>query len=40
VVVAIPTTFPAPTTVTGTYTTPTRSGYNVYQFTGSGSITY
>jgi hypothetical protein len=39
VIIAYPTAFPAATSVTGTYSTPSRSGYRVYQFTGSGSIT-
>ena len=38
VVIAYPDTYAAPNIITGTYTTPTRSGYRVYQFTGSGSI--
>lgn len=40
VIIAYPDTYPAPTAITGTYTTPTRSGYRVYRFTGSGSITF
>lgn len=39
VIIAYPNTYAAPTSITGTYTTPTRTGYRVYQFTGSGSIT-
>ena len=39
IVISYPNTFPA-ATVTGTYDTPTRSGYRVYRFTaGSGTIT-
>lgn len=39
VIIAYPDTFPA-ATVTGTYDTPTRSGYRVYRFTaGTGTIT-
>jgi hypothetical protein len=40
VVIAYPDTYTAPTSITGTYTTPTRTGYRVYRFTGSGSITF
>lgn len=39
VIIAYPNTYPVPTTITGTYTEPTRSGWRVYRFTGSGSIT-
>lgn len=39
VIVAYPNTYAAPTLITGTYTSPTRSGFRVYSFTGSGSIT-
>jgi hypothetical protein len=39
VVIAYPDTYPAPAAISGTYTTPTRSGWRVYRFTGSGSIT-
>lgn len=31
---------PAPTSITGSYTTPTRAGYRVYRFTGSGTIKF
>lgn len=39
VVIAYPDTFGA-ATCTGTFNEPTRSGYRVYRFTGSGSITF
>jgi hypothetical protein len=39
VIVAYPDSYAAPTSVTGTFTQPTRTGYRVYRFTGSGSIT-
>jgi len=39
VIIAYPSTFAAPASISGTYTTPSRSGYRVYRFTGSGSIT-
>ena len=40
IIIAYPDTYAAPASISGTYTTPTRSGYRVYQFTGSGSITF
>lgn len=40
VIIAYPDTYTAPTTVTGTYTQPTRAGYRVYQWTNSGSVTF
>lgn len=40
VVIAYLNTYPAPTSITGTYTQPSRSGYRVFVFTGSGSITF
>jgi hypothetical protein len=40
VIIAYPNTYPEPAALTGTYDTPTRSGYRVYRFTGSGSITF
>lgn len=39
VIIAYPISYAAPASIIGTYTTPTRSGYRVYRFTGSGSIT-
>ena len=39
VVIAYPDTFGA-ATCTGTYDEPTRTGYRVYRFTGSGTITF
>lgn len=39
VVIAYLSTYPAPSAISGTYSTPSRTGYRVYQFTGSGSIT-
>ena len=40
VIIAYPDTYAVPTSITGTYNEPTRSGYRVYRFTGSGSITF
>jgi hypothetical protein len=40
VIIAYRDTYPAPTSITGTYDQPTRTGYRVYRFTGSGSITF
>ena len=40
IVIAYSEAFPAPSQITGTYTQPTRAGYRVYRFTGSGSITF
>lgn len=40
VIIAYIDTYPAPTSITGTYDQPTRTGYRVYRFTGSGSITF
>jgi hypothetical protein len=40
VIIAYKDTYSAPTSVTGTYDQPTRTGYRVYRFTGSGSITF
>jgi hypothetical protein len=40
VIIAYRNTYPAPTSITGTYDEPTRTGYRVYRFTGSGSITF
>lgn len=40
VIIAYRDTYPAPTSITGTYDEPTRTGYRVYRFTGSGSITF
>ncbi len=37
-VIAYEDTYDAPSSITGTYTEPTRSGYRVYKFTGSGTI--
>lgn len=39
VIIAYVDSYPEAAAITGTYTTPTRSGYRVYRFTGSGSIT-
>lgn len=39
VILAYPDTYGVPSSITGTYNTPTRTGYRVYRFTGSGSIT-
>lgn len=39
VIITYPDTYAVPTAITGTYTTPTRTGYRVYRFTASGSIT-
>jgi hypothetical protein len=38
-IIAYPSSFPAPTSITGSYDQPSRSGYRVYRFTGNGSIT-
>jgi hypothetical protein len=38
VIIAYSDTYDAPSTITGTYTTPSRSGFRVYRFTGSGSF--
>jgi hypothetical protein len=42
VIIAYPSTFSAATATTGspTYSTVSRSGYHVYTFTASGSITF
>lgn len=42
VIIAYPSTFPAPTSTTGspTVSTVSRAGYRVYTFTGTGSITF
>lgn len=40
VIIAYRDTLPAPAAISGTYDTPSRSGYRVYRFTGSGSITF
>jgi hypothetical protein len=40
VIIAYRDTYPVPTSITGTYDQPTRTGYRVYRFTGSGSITF
>lgn len=39
VIIAYPDTYPVPTAITGTYNEPARTGWRVYRFTGSGSIT-
>lgn len=39
VIIAYPDTYAIPSAISGTYNEPTRSGYRVYRFTGSGSIT-
>lgn len=39
VIIAYPESFPAPASITGTYDQPSRTGFRVYRFTGSGSIT-
>lgn len=39
VIIAYPDTYSIPAAISGTYNEPTRSGYRVYRFTGSGSIT-
>jgi len=40
VIIAYPDTIAAPTATTGSPSTPTRTGYRVYRWTGSGSITF
>jgi hypothetical protein len=40
VIIAYKDTYSAPASITGTYNEPTRTGYRVYRFTGSGSITF
>ena len=40
VIIAYPNTYAVPTTITGTYNEPTRSGWRVYRFSGSGTITF
>jgi len=39
-IISFKNTYPVPTSITGTYDEPTRTGYRVYRFTGSGSITF
>lgn len=39
VIIAYPDSYPAPKSITGTYNEPSRSGWRVYRFTGSGSFT-
>jgi hypothetical protein len=40
VIIAYPDKYPAPAAISGTYNSPTRTGYRVYRFTGSGSVTF
>jgi hypothetical protein len=42
VVIQYPNTYPAPTSITGTYTDVSGStaGYRTYKFTGNGTITF
>lgn len=40
VIIACPDIYAAPTSVTGTYNMPSRTGYRVYRFTGNGTITF